>query len=110
MKVRLAVFKQSGTKHCVENAIYWQSYMDDVAGYVRCTEYVDIDFPDRAPEETVERELATLNEMEQALRAELAEKLQVIDRQRAELTAIKYEPTELRRVEPPPSAHTDLPF
>ncbi len=55
---------------------------------VRRSGVVDVDFPDLPREETVQTELAILDEMTAKVRAEMQVRLDVIENQRAKLLAI----------------------
>lgn len=60
--------------------------------YVRVSEYLDINFPPRAPEEIVPAQMAVLDKAEAELREKFAEKLNQIAEQRARLRAITWQP------------------
>ena len=59
--------------------------------YVRISEYVDIDFPPRAPEEIVPAQLAALDKAEQDLRAQFQLKLNEIADARARVRSLTHE-------------------
>jgi len=82
--VKIAIFKhQYGTTVA-------ESIFDDIEGYVRISEYVDIDFPMLPPSETVEAELAALDKAESKLRMQFQEKLDEIKTSRANLRALTF--------------------
>lgn len=59
--------------------------------YIRVSEYVEIDFPPRAPEEIVPAQLAALDKAEQDLRAQFQLKLNEIADARARVRSLTHE-------------------
>ena len=77
----IAVFdaRPDGSDPCTEN-------------YVRITEYVDVDFPPRAPEEIVPAQLAAIDRAEKEARAEFQLKLNAFAEARANVRALTHSP------------------
>jgi len=89
MKRRLALYKS--TEHgfeCTANESF-----EEVSGYVRLSEYVDIDFPDLPSSDIVAKQVAALNEEIQRVQADTERKLNGLRQQRDELLALP-QPTE----------------
>lgn len=59
--------------------------------FVRISEYVDVQFPPRPPEEVVPAQIAALDAKEKELRGEFLAKLNDIAEQRARLKALTHE-------------------
>ena len=76
-----AVFEPhaDGSDPCTEN-------------YVRLSEYVDVDFPPRAPEEIVPAQLAAIDKAEKEARAEFQLKLNAFAEARANALALTHTP------------------
>ncbi len=60
--------------------------------YVRITDYIDVNFPPRAPAEIVPAQLAAIDKAEQDARAELQLKLNVLAERRANILALTHMP------------------
>ncbi len=58
---------------------------------VRISEWVEVDFPPRAPEEVVPAQLAALDREAEAVRKEFTDKLHKIAERRASLLALTHE-------------------
>ena len=63
-----------------------------LGSYVRITEYVDVDFPPRAPEEIVPAQLAAIDRAEQDARAKFQLQLNELAERRAKLLALTHSP------------------
>lgn len=59
--------------------------------YVRATEYVDVEFPDRGASNMVKDQLAALDREEEKVREESASKLALIDNRRRSLLALTHD-------------------
>lgn len=87
---RIALFKMVGS------TISWTTPWGEdsagkdgeIAGYVRTSEWVEVDFPPRKPEEQIAQEIVQLDEKATELRAEYGVKLAAIERRKQELAAI----------------------
>ena len=67
--------------------------LNQMAGYICISEWVDVDFPLLAPETIVPAQLKQLDDAEAELRAKFAEKLHELAEQRAKLKALTHEVT-----------------
>ena len=63
-----------------------------LGSYIRITEYVDVDFPPRAPEEIVPAQLAAIDKAEKEARAEFQLKLNAFAEARANAPALTHTP------------------
>jgi len=86
--MRVATFTHLGSSYlCV-----WQESMmrkdGALPGYVRISEWVDVDFPPRAQAEVVPEELAQIEEKAQELKSDFAKKMGALEERRAQLLAI----------------------
>ena len=63
-----------------------------LGSYIRITEYVDVDFPPRAPEEIVPAQLAAIDKAEKEARAEFQLKLNAFAEARANALALTHTP------------------
>lgn len=62
--------------------------------YVRLSEWTEVTFAPRPPEEYVHEQLSGLDRAEAELRQKFADKLAEVDEQRAKLLALTHQPTE----------------
>jgi hypothetical protein len=87
--VRLAKFKRLGEHpfECVQSDI-----MDGCVGYVRISEYVDVEFPPLREAAVIEKHLEQLDNAEAEIRTKFQLALNSIEQQRQELRAITYRP------------------
>ena len=60
--------------------------------FVRVSEWVEVDFTPRASDEAVSEQLAALNSVETELRNQFAQRLHEIEKERAKLRAITFQP------------------
>ena len=65
---------------------------DAILDYVRCSEWVQVEFPQRAPEELIPAQLSILDAAEQELRVKFEEKLRELADMRAKLLSLTYTP------------------
>jgi hypothetical protein len=68
----------------------WEERMETASGYVRVTEYADITFSPRAPEEITEALVVTLDLEADAIRNEAIQKLERIAKKKAEALCLTY--------------------
>lgn len=62
-----------------------------VCGYVRISDFVEVEFPPLKDEAIVEKQIASLDKAESELRAKFQAALNGIEQQRQELRAITYQ-------------------
>lgn len=65
-----------------------------VCGYVRISEFVEVEFPPLKDQVIVEKQIAALDKAETELRTKFQAALNGIEQQRQELRAITYTPAE----------------
>ena len=88
MKQNLAVFLSAlGCEMIGDDT--WETYND--GEYVRQTEYVDVDFPDRDKAEIVPEQVAMLEVVKEKLHAAYVQKSAEIDEKIAKLMAITHQ-------------------
>jgi hypothetical protein len=86
MKIKLAIFKSKDSEFITvidEIAEYWEDY-------VRISEYVEVEFPDREKAECVKEEITILDKMADEIRAKATEGLNNINRRKEELLALEH--------------------
>lgn len=67
-------------------------HLENGAGYVRISEYVDVTFPQLKEEIVIDKYIAALDRSERAVRLEFQRKLDDIATQRANLLALTHKP------------------
>lgn len=90
MKVTLAIYATPGEPLDEYVSVYRRDSEPFLANRVRRSEYVEVDFPLRNREETIDQELKTLDEMEQHIHQEAHKKILTIVEQRKKLLALSY--------------------
>ena len=93
MKMRVAVFS-----HGVDTAwlVTWNQHEGDddsycPGGYVRVSDWVDVDFPERPRADVVPEQIAKLDERADEIRREMLAKLNEIACEKASLLALTHE-------------------
>lgn len=87
--MRIARFKRLG-EHSFET--FGDEALERVKGYVRLTEYVEVEFPPLRDGVLVEKHLEALDAAEAEVRTRFQSMLNEIERQRQELRAITHKP------------------
>lgn len=82
--MRMAIYKDQYGQRPMEDLF------DRIDGYVRISEYVDVEFPMLPPSVTVALELDQLDKAEVKLREKFQEKLDEIETSRANLRALTH--------------------
>ena len=98
MKARVAIF-QRGLNSTWRTTFSRPQYTDEgdawtIDGYTRITEWVDVEFPELAPEVLVPAKIADLDRKAEEIKAEFAAKLREIADARASLLALTHEVAE----------------
>ncbi len=88
MKLRIAMWTSPAFPPDKYTAIWSDAMEHALKGQVRRTEYVEVDLPELKVEDTIDRDLAILTEMEKGVLVESNQELQAIKDQRAKLLAI----------------------
>jgi hypothetical protein len=70
------------------------SFMEHHEGYVRLTEYADVEFVPLRSEDVVQKQLDALAGAEKELRNQFQQALNSIEQERSNLLALAYFPTE----------------
>jgi hypothetical protein len=86
MKIKLAVFKSKDSEFITvidEIAEYWDNY-------VRISEYIEVEFPEREKAEYIQEEINLLDKMADEIRAKATEGLNNINRRKEELLALEH--------------------
>lgn len=96
MKQRLALYISAGEKlhEGGSNARPIGPWAEDHPDYVRVTDFMEIDFPDRAPSEYVPDQVKALRAKADEIRVESTKKLQTIEDMISSLAAIEHLPSE----------------
>lgn len=86
--MKIARFKRLGEHsfECVQTEDF-----ETIKGYIRLTEYVDVDFPPLRDDAVVEKHLKALDDAEADVRTRFQQALNEINNQRQELRAITYQ-------------------
>jgi len=91
MKVTLAIYAAPGEPLDEYVSVYRRESEPYLGHKVRRSEYVEVDFPLRKREDTIDQELETLELMESQIRAEAQKKIVAIAEQRKKLLALSYD-------------------
>lgn len=93
MKAKVAMYKLCGISW--DAFTPWAMTPDGsepvLSNYVRATQWVEVDFPERSAAELIPDQLAALDAKEQELRAAFMEKLNELAEARAKLRALTHE-------------------
>jgi hypothetical protein len=87
--MKIAMFKRLG-EHSYESV--QTSDFETIKGFIRLTEYVEVEFHPLRDETVVEKHLKALDDAESEVRIRFQQALQDIEQQRQELRAITYTP------------------
>ena len=87
MRLKIAMFAPPGDELSDRSTIYAEA-LGKFSGFIRRTEYVEVQFPELPREETVERELEVLDAMETKIRLEAQGKIAQVQDQRKKLLAL----------------------
>lgn len=91
MKLTIARFHCITGDYDIEQRIDWFAQND--TNYARISEYVEVDFPDRAQAEVVTEQLSGLEVLEKQVEDDYASKISAIRQKRRELEALTYQPS-----------------
>jgi len=86
MKVKIAKFK---SVDCMSIS-FLEEWAEDWDSYVRISEYVEVEFPDREKAEYIKEEINLLDKMADEIRAKATEGLSNINRRKEELLALEH--------------------
>lgn len=91
--MKIAKFKRLGEdgNGCFESIDSEGSFMERHPGYVRLTEYTEVEFTPLHTDEIVQKQLDALDKAESELRNKFQAALSKIETQREELRAITYQ-------------------
>jgi hypothetical protein len=87
MKVRLAVFK---SVDCTDSETFLESWAENWDSYIRISEYVAVEFPEREKAEYIHEEIKALDKMADEIRTKATEGLNNINRRKEELLALEH--------------------
>ena len=90
--MKIALFKSIAYGWTMPAAQHDDGSDPHLDSYVRITDYVDVDFPPRAPEEIVPAQLAAIDKAEKEARAEFQLKLNAFAEARANALALTHTP------------------
>lgn len=85
MKIRIAMFSHTTYKY--DELCTWDRE-EDSKDWVRISEWVEVDLPERSPQVVLDKHLHNLALHETELRADMMEKLQKVEKRRKELLAL----------------------
>lgn len=88
--MKLAIFKRVDPALSYET-VKGESYEED-SGFVRISEYVEVEFPPLSSGEVVQKQLEILDKAEGELRSKFQQALAGIQQSRQELLALTYQP------------------
>jgi hypothetical protein len=86
MKEKIAVFKDVEGKY----TSILGDYADSWTNYIRISEYIEVDFPDREKAECIHDEIKILSKMADEIMVKATEGLNNINRRKEELLALEH--------------------
>lgn len=93
--MKIALYKVIVCESCSYESIYDEQHAKFASdGATRISEWVDVEFPPRKPEEIIPEQIAVLDKAEQELRAKFQQKLMEIAEQRGKLLALTHQQDE----------------
>lgn len=93
--MKIALYKVILSESCSYESIYDEMHAKfAINGATRISEWIDVEFPPRKPEEFIPEQIAVLDKAEQELRAKFQQKLMEIAEQRGKLLALTYQPAK----------------